>query len=107
MINPKTLLLVEDEQSIADALVFSLEQEGYRIIWCSLGFEAMKVLDQEKIDLVILDIGLPDITGFDLCKMIKAKEDLPIIFLTARQEEVDKLIGLEKQSLPFHFQLFL
>jgi two-component system catabolic regulation response regulator CreB len=95
MINPKTLLLVEDEQSIADALVFSLEQEGYSIIWCSLGFEALKVLDQEKIDLVVLDIGLPDITGFDLCKMIKAKEDLPIIFLTARQEEVDKLIGLE------------
>lgn len=93
--NQKTLLLVEDEQSIADALVFSLEQEGYRVIWCSIGAEAIKTVEHEHVDLVILDIGLPDITGFDLCKMIKMEKDLPIIFLTARQEEVDKLIGLE------------
>jgi len=91
----KKILLVEDEQSIADALVFSLEQDNYEVVWCHLATEALKVLDDQRIDLVILDIGLPDINGFDLCKMIKAKIDLPIIFLTARQEEVDKLIGLE------------
>lgn len=91
----KTILLVEDEQSIADALIFSLEQDNYQVVWCQLAAEALDVLDKQSIDLAILDIGLPDINGFDLCKMIKAKIDLPIIFLTARQEEVDKLIGLE------------
>ena len=91
----KKILLVEDEQSIADALIFSLEQDSYEVHWCHLGSDALSVLDNQRIDLVILDIGLPDINGFDLCKMIKAKIDLPIIFLTARQEEVDKLIGLE------------
>jgi two-component system catabolic regulation response regulator CreB len=91
----KKILLVEDEQSIADALIFSLEQDSYEVHWSHLGSDALNVLDKQRIDLVILDIGLPDINGFDLCKMIKAKIDLPIIFLTARQEEVDKLIGLE------------
>lgn len=93
--NAKTILLVEDEQSIADALIFSLEQDNYGVNWCALGSDALTIIDSQKIDLVILDIGLPDINGFDLCKLIKAKQDLPIIFLTARQEEVDKLIGLE------------
>lgn len=93
--NAKTILLVEDEQSIADALIFSLEQDNYGVNWCALGSDALMVIETQQIDLVILDIGLPDINGFDLCKMIKAKQDLPIIFLTARQEEVDKLIGLE------------
>ena len=93
--NAKTILLVEDEQSIADALIFSLEQDNYDVNWCALGSDALKVIDTQAIDLVVLDIGLPDMNGFDLCKLIKAKQDLPIIFLTARQEEVDKLIGLE------------
>lgn len=93
--NAKKILLVEDEQSIADALIFSLEQDNYDVNWCVLGSDALNAIDTQPIDLVILDIGLPDINGFDLCKMIKAKQDLPIIFLTARQEEVDKLIGLE------------
>jgi two-component system catabolic regulation response regulator CreB len=93
--NAKKILLVEDEQSIADALIFSLEQDNYEVNWCALGSDALAVIEAQQIDLVILDIGLPDINGFDLCKTIKAKQDLPIIFLTARQEEVDKLIGLE------------
>ena len=91
----KTLLLVEDEQSIADALVFSLEADNYRVIWCQLASEALHSIDSEDIDLIILDIGLPDMSGFDLCKTIKAQHDIPLIFLTAREEEVDKLIGLE------------
>lgn len=93
--NKQTLLLVEDEQSIADALIFALEQENYQVLWCQLASEALESFNHHHIDLAILDIGLPDSNGFDLCKAIKAKVDLPIIFLTARQEEVDKLIGLE------------
>lgn len=93
--NKQTLLLVEDEQSIADALIFALEQENYSVHWYALAHEALQCIDHHPIDLAILDIGLPDSNGFDLCKSIKAKMDLPIIFLTARQEEVDKLIGLE------------
>lgn len=91
----KTILLVEDEKSIADALIFSLEAEHYCVIWSELASEALRVIDKEDIDLIILDIGLPDMSGFDLCKAIKSERDIPLIFLTARQEEVDKLIGLE------------
>ncbi|MEO1940829.1 MAG: two-component system response regulator CreB [Candidatus Thioglobus sp.] len=93
--NTKKILLIEDEKPIAEALIFSLEKDNYEVNWCALGLDALNVIQDQQIDLVILDIGLPDINGFDLCKMIKAKQDLPIIFLTARQEEVDKLIGLE------------
>ncbi len=91
----KTILLVEDERSIADALIFSLEEEQYKTIWVELGEDALECIKKRDIDLILLDVGLPDINGFELCKKIKAEVDLPVIFLTARKEEVDKIIGLE------------
>ncbi len=91
----ETILIIEDEKSIADALIFSLEEEMYKTVWCDIGSVALDVINNQKIDLILLDIGLPDIHGFELCKMIKAIKDIPIIFLTARKEEVDTVIGLE------------
>jgi two-component system, OmpR family, catabolic regulation response regulator CreB len=91
----KTILVVEDERSIADALIFALEQENYNTIWVELGGEALDIVSKKDIDLILLDVGLPDINGFELCKEIKTASDIPIIFLTARKEEVDKIIGLE------------
>lgn len=92
------VLIVEDEPSIADALVHALESESFSSQWVALGKQALEALSSDASplpDLIILDVGLPDINGFDLCRQIKAGCDIPIIFLTARQEEIDKLIGLE------------
>ena len=91
----KTILLIEDERSIADALIFALEEDNYHAIWAELGEDALAMLNQQAVDLILLDVGLPDINGFDLCKKIKSEFDIPIMFLTARKEEVDKIIGLE------------
>lgn len=89
------ILIIEDEPSIAEALLHALESESFVPHWVSLGLDALPILEEQNIDLIVLDVGLPDISGFDLCRQIKALSDTPIIFLTARQEEIDKLIGLE------------
>lgn len=89
------ILIIEDEPSIAEALIHALDSESFTCHWLSLGLETLSFLQQQPIDLIVLDVGLPDISGFDLCRDIKANCDIPIIFLTARQEEIDKLIGLE------------
>lgn len=88
--------LVEDEASIADTLIYSLETDGHKVVWFDRGEPALTNLDFSVPALVILDIGLPDISGFELCKkMITKVEGLPIIFLTARSEEIDRIVGLE------------
>lgn len=92
---PDTVLLVEDEAAIADTLLYALETEGFRIIWRRLVSEAMASLEEEHVDLVLLDIGLPDGNGFDLCRDIRRQHAVPIIFLTARKEEIDRVVGLE------------
>ncbi|MEM9605465.1 MAG: two-component system response regulator CreB [Pseudomonadota bacterium] len=91
----KHILIVEDEPSIAEAVVHALEAESFSCHWLDLGAGTLALLEREAIDLIILDVGLPDTSGFELCREIKAVSDVPIIFLTARQEEIDKLIGLE------------
>ena len=88
------ILLVEDEPAIADTLRYTLEQNGLQCLWASTISEAHSLLSQ-SIDLCILDIGLPDGSGLDLCKEIRQQSDLPILFLTARQDEIDRIIGLE------------
>lgn len=89
------ILVVEDEQSIADTVIHVLENEGFVVDWVSLGSEAIAKLEQTAYSLMILDVGLPDMTGFDVCKKIRLVHDLPIIFLTARSEEIDRVVGLE------------
>lgn len=92
---PDTVLLIEDEAAIADTLIYALKTEGFRVIWRRLAGEAMASLEEEGADLVLLDIGLPDGNGFDLCRDIRRQRTVPVIFLTARKEEIDRVVGLE------------
>ena len=89
------LLLVEDEESIGALVRAYLEQTGYRIAWVRSGEEALDHLQQLRPRLVILDIGLPGQDGFDVCRSIRARSDVPIVMLTARDEEADRVAGLE------------
>lgn len=89
------ILIIEDEPSIADTICYALKNENFEVTWKSLGQEALSVLKSQKIDLIILDVGLPDMTGFEVCKQMREFTDIPIIFLTARKEEIDRVIGLE------------
>jgi len=90
------ILCVEDEAAIADTVVYALETEGFQVNRAQLGKDALQMLQSEQdYSLVILDVGLPDINGFDVCKQIRLFSDIPIVFLTARNEEVDRIVGLE------------
>jgi two-component system catabolic regulation response regulator CreB len=91
------VLLVEDEEAIAQTLIYALETEGFETAWVTLGREGLNAIEREGggIDFMILDVGLPDMTGFDLCQAVRRKSELPILFLTARQSEIDKILGLE------------
>jgi len=91
----KHILVIEDESSIADNLRYALTSEGFTCTWKAIGMEGIEIVKNESIDLVILDVGLPDINGFEVCKIIRKSSDVPIIFLTARGEEIDKVVGLE------------
>lgn len=89
------ILIVEDEAAIADTLVYALQAEGFATYWSSLGGEALTLLENGTFDLAILDVGLPDISGFEVCKRLRRFSELPVIFLTARSEEIDRVVGLE------------
>jgi len=91
-----TIWLVEDEAAIADTLLYMLQLEGFETRWFPRGVPVLEALPLQVPDLVILDVGLPDINGFELCRRLLALQpDLPVLFLTARSEEVDRLLGLE------------
>jgi two-component system catabolic regulation response regulator CreB len=92
---PSRILIVEDEPAIADTLVYALKTEGFSPEWRSTGREALAALAAEAFALVILDIGLPDLSGFEVCKQIRTRSAVPILFLTARHAEVDRVVGLE------------
>jgi two-component system catabolic regulation response regulator CreB len=97
------ILIVEDEPAIADNLVYALETEGFECRWCATGGEGLRAIEQVAgagsgaagFDLAVLDVGLPDMGGFDLCRAIRQRCDLPILFLTARSGEIDRVVGLE------------
>lgn len=89
------IVVVEDEPAIAETIQFALETDGCRVHCFHAGFEVMTMLQSERIDLIILDIGLPDINGMELCKQIRAQSSVPVIFLTARADEIDRVVGLE------------
>jgi len=89
------ILIVEDEPSIAEAVAFMLEKEGYETCRCTAAGDARKVLSEKSFSLVILDIGLPDMNGFDFCRELLRDHSLPVIFLTARSDEIDRVVGLE------------
>lgn len=90
-----TLLLVEDDQSLALGIEFTLKDEGYEVFGASTLQEGRKLFNDKKVDLIILDVNLPDGSGYELCKEIREKSDVPIMFLTALDEEVNVVLGLE------------
>jgi two-component system catabolic regulation response regulator CreB len=92
--NP-TILIVEDEPAIVDAMQYALEEEGFATLVRSTGGEIPALLARQEISLIILDIGLPDISGLELIKLIRPRFDVPVIFLTARSSEIDRVLGLE------------
>ncbi len=91
----KLILVIEDEAAIVDILKFNLTKSGYRVITALDGEEGYNLAVTEKPDLILLDVMLPKMDGFEVCKKIREKQSTPIIMLTARDEEVDKIVGLE------------
>ncbi|HEY0635821.1 MAG TPA: response regulator, partial [Gammaproteobacteria bacterium] len=86
-----TILLIEDEAAIADMVLYALESEGLNCVWKNLGREGVGYLQEhDEVALVILDVGLPDGNGFEFCKEIRRDSNVPIIFLTARNHEIDR-----------------
>ena len=89
------IFVLEDDAAIAMGLTYALQQEGYETTHCKTVQEALKTIEQEIFSLYILDLTLPDGSGYDVCKAIKARGDLPVIFLTAYDEEVNVVMGFE------------
>lgn len=90
-----TVLVVEDEPPIAETIVYALKTEGFAPVWHTTGSEALATLRRQPVALVVLDVGLPDMSGFDVCRELRRTHAVPVIFLTARSGEVDKIVGLE------------
>lgn len=89
------ILLLEDEPAIADTLLYALRSEGFVVQHVLLARDALAAFAQQPPDLAILDVGVPDGNGFDVCRAIRKTSELPIVFLTARSEEIDRILGLE------------
>ncbi len=89
------ILLVEDEPAIADTLIYALSTECFEVVHSLTGMSALTAAANSSFDLAILDIGLPDMTGLDLCRKLREKSAIPVLFLTARHAEVDRILGLE------------
>lgn len=89
------LLLVEDEAAIADTLIYALRQAGHVVVHCLLGRQAIERWQAAPPELIILDVGLPDISGFELLKVLRHDSSLPVLMLTARSDEIDRVLGLE------------
>lgn len=89
------IIIIEDEPAIADTLVHVLEMDGFSVHWFTTAGEGLAFLQQNAAELLVLDVGLPDGNGFELCKTIREFSDIPIIFLTARSDEIDRVVGLE------------
>lgn len=89
------VLVVEDEPSIVDNIVYALSTEGFEPLACGTGREALDALQKDGVNFVVLDIGLPDVNGFDLIREIRKTSDVPLLVLTSRAAEVDRIVGLE------------
>ena len=95
MPDSSTILLVDDEDSIQKLLTYPLEREGFRVLQARDGEEALRQFASEQVDLVVLDLMLPKLDGLEVCKRLRAESEVPIIMLTARDDELDKVLGLE------------
>jgi DNA-binding response OmpR family regulator len=95
MADASTILLVDDEESIQKLLTYPLEREGFRVVAARDGEEALRRFSEEPVDLVVLDLMLPKLDGLEVCKRLRSGSTVPIIMLTARDDELDKVLGLE------------
>src|SRR5205085_583845 len=95
MPDSSTILLVDDEDSVQKLLTYPLERDGFRVVQARDGEQALRLFGDERIDLVVLDLMLPKVDGLEVCKRLRADSNVPIIMLTARGEELDKVLGLE------------
>ena len=95
MPDSSTILLVDDEEAIQLLLTYPLERDGYRVVQARDGEEALRRFSEEEIDLVVLDIMLPRVDGLEVCRRLRSESTVPIIMLTARDDELDKVLGLE------------
>lgn len=89
------ILVVDDEAHIQDVICFALERAGMTTMTAGNGAQALKLVQRDHIDLVVLDIGMPEMDGLEFCRRIRANSELPILFLSARDEEIDRVLGLE------------
>ena len=94
-LDKKTILIVDDEKTIVDMLVYNLQKEGYNTLEANDGEEAVNIALNEKPDLVLLDIMLPKMDGLAVCKRIRQSLNIPILMISAKDEEIDKILGLE------------
>lgn len=90
-----TILIVDDEQRIIDLARMYIEQEGYLVEYANDGHQALKIITEKPPALVVLDLMLPGVDGWEICRRVRATSDLPIIMLTARSDDIDKIVGLE------------
>jgi DNA-binding response OmpR family regulator len=95
MPDPATILLVDDEDSVQKLLAYPLERDGYRVVQARDGEEALRRFEELPVDLVVLDLMLPKLDGLEVCKRLRMSSSVPIIMLTARDDELDKVLGLE------------
>jgi DNA-binding response OmpR family regulator len=95
MPDSSTILLVDDEDAVQKLLAFPLERDGFRVVQARDGEEALARFAEERVDLVVLDLMLPKLDGLEVCKRLRAESEVPIIMLTARDDELDKVVGLE------------
>jgi two-component system catabolic regulation response regulator CreB len=89
------ILVVEDEPAITETIQYALQTDGFETICLSTGRPVLSLLEEQPIDLIVLDIGLPDVNGVELCKELRDRHPVPVIFLTARKDEIDRVVGLE------------
>ncbi|HWB69374.1 MAG TPA: response regulator transcription factor, partial [Solirubrobacterales bacterium] len=90
-----SILIVEDEQAIADLVRAYLKRDGFDVVWARSGEQALEELARHPVRLVVLDIGLPGIDGFEVCRRLRGRTGVPILILSARDDEVDRVAGLE------------
>jgi DNA-binding response OmpR family regulator len=95
MPDSSTILLVDDEDAVQKLLAYPLERDGFRVVQARDGEEALARFAEERVDLVVLDLMLPKVDGLEVCKRLRASSSVPIIMLTARDDELDKVLGLE------------
>src|SRR4026208_571170 len=98
MPSSSTILLVDDEGSIQTLLTYPLERDGYTVVQARDGEEALRRFEEDNVDLVVLDVMLPRLDGLEVCKRLRAESNVPIIMLTARGEELDKVLGVDVEA---------